>query len=77
MPSVNETSEKTAPQGAIDQIGHSLKRIIHAFAEARDEDKIFMAEWDIKDGFWHLQCRAGEEWNFSYVLPQAPGKTQS
>jgi len=70
---VNDTSTKTAPQGAIDQIGHALKRIIHAFAEAGDDEKIFMAKWDIKDGFWRLQCREGEEWNFSYVLPREQG----
>ena len=34
LPSVNETTTKTAPQGAIDQLGHALQRIIHAFAEA-------------------------------------------
>ena len=71
---VNDTSTKTAPQGAIDQIGHSLKRIIHAFSEAGDDEKIFMAKWDVKDGFWRLQCRDGEEWNFAYVLPQEEGK---
>ena len=69
IPSVNETTTKTAPDGAIDQIGHSLKRIIHAFAEVDDEAVIFMAKWDIKDGFWRLQCKEGEEWNFAYVLP--------
>ena len=71
---VNDTSTKTAPRGSIDQIGHALKRIIHAFAEADDDEKIFMAKWDIKDGFWRLQCREGEEWNFCYVLPQQPGR---
>ena len=70
---VNDTSTKTAPQGSIDQIGHALKRIIHAFAEAGEDEKIFMAKWDIKDGFWRLQCREGEEWNFSYVLPREEG----
>ena len=71
---VNDTSTKTAPQGAIDQIGHALKRIIHAFAQAGDDEKIFMAKWDVKDGFWRLQCREGEEWNFAYVLPQESGR---
>ena len=28
-----------------------------------------MAKWDIKDGFWRLDCEAGQEWNFCYVLP--------
>lgn len=33
VPSVNVSSEKMAPRGAIDQLGHTLKRIIHAVAE--------------------------------------------
>jgi len=74
--SVNDSTEKTAPRGAISQMGHSLMRIIHAFAEADREHpnaKIFSAKWDIKDGFWRLVCAEGEEWNFSYVLPQPEG----
>ena len=71
---MNDTTEKTAPAGAIDQIGECLSRIIHAFAEADDDAKIFMAKWDIKDGFWRIDCAAGEEWNFAYVLPQEEGQ---
>ena len=41
---VNETTKKTAPYGAIDQLGHSLTWIMHAFAEADDIAKIFMAK---------------------------------
>jgi hypothetical protein len=56
--SVNDTTEKTAPSGAIDQIGECLLRIIHAFAETDDEAKIFMAKWDIKvlDSGWSGVC---------------------
>lgn len=32
-----------------------------------------MVKWDIKDGFWWLDCEAGEEWNFTYVLPLSIG----
>jgi hypothetical protein len=32
-----------------------------------------MAKWDIKDGFWRLDCQAGKEWNFAYVLPSSHG----
>ena len=64
LPSVNDTTTKLAPRGAIDQLGHCLRRIIHTFAEAED----------IQDGFWRLNCRQGEEWNFSYVLPQPEGE---
>ncbi len=36
--SVNDTTIKMAPKGALDQLGHSLSRIIHAFAEALNEE---------------------------------------
>ena len=74
LPAVNETTTKTAPMASVDQLGHSLARLIHAFAEAREDDKIFMAKWDVKDGFWRLDCQEGEEYNFAYVLPQPPAE---
>ena len=71
---MNDTTKKTALAGAIDQIGEGFLRIIHAFAEADNDAKIFMAKWDINDGFWQMDCAAGEEWNFAYVLPQEEGQ---
>ncbi len=62
-----------APAGAIDQIGECLARIIHAFAKTDKDAKNFMSKWDIKDGFWRMDCATGEEWNFAYVLPQEDG----
>jgi hypothetical protein len=41
---VNDTMEKTAPGGAIDQTGECLSRIIHTFAEAEEDAKVFMAK---------------------------------
>jgi hypothetical protein len=32
-----------------------------------------MAKWDFKDDFWQMDCREGEEWNFSDVLPPPEG----
>ncbi len=64
---VNDTTKKMAPRGAINQIGEVLSCIIHAFAEADKNAKIFMVKWDIKDGFWHMDCAEGEEWNFAYM----------
>ncbi len=74
LPSVNDSRTKMAPSGTINQLGHSLQQIIHAFAEADKNNQIFMAKWDIKDGFWRLNAQAGDEWNFAYVLPQTPGE---
>jgi hypothetical protein len=47
--------------------------MIHAFREAKDDKKIFMAKWDVKDGFWRIDCPEGKQWNFAYILPQPPG----
>ena len=74
LPSVNEKTTLEAPAGAIDQLGHSLSRVIHAFAETEEDAKVFMAKFDIKDGFWRMSCEMGEEWNFCYVLPQEEGE---
>jgi hypothetical protein len=65
---------KLAPQGAHDQLGHALSRIIHAFAKSDDDVKILMAKWDIKDVFWQMDCEAVGECNFTFVLPQDEGK---
>ena len=73
LESVNDSTVKMAPRGALDQLGQALSRIIHAFAEADEDAKIFMAKWDIKDGFWRMDCEKGEEYNFAYVLPQEEG----
>jgi len=73
LESVDNSTVKMAPRGALDQLGQALSRIIHAFAKANDNAKIFMAKWDIKDGFWHMDCEKVEEYNFAYVLPQEEG----
>jgi len=73
IPSVNGTTTLSGPTAATDQFGQALARIIHAVAETADHEKIFMAKYDIKDGFWRLQCARDDEWNFAYVLPQLPG----
>jgi hypothetical protein len=73
IPSINSTTTKLAPANSINQLGHSLLRVINTFATAPATAKIFMAKWDIKDSFWHLDCEAGEEWNFTYVLPSTAG----
>jgi hypothetical protein len=74
LPSVDDTTIKPAQSGAINQLGHSLSRIIHAFAEVDNDNKIFMAKWDVKDGFWHVECRECKQWNFADMLPQPTGE---
>jgi hypothetical protein len=41
--------------------------------QKRARTQKYLAKWDIKDGFWRMDCREGKEWNFLYVLPQPEG----
>ncbi len=45
---VNDTTKKTDPAGAINQIGDCLSQVIQVFAEVDKDAKIFIAKWDIK-----------------------------
>ena len=60
LDSVSNSTMKMAPQGALDQLGYALSCIMHAFTEADDNNKIFMAKWDIKDGFCVWIVRPGK-----------------
>ena len=71
---VNKTTTKTPSKGAIDQMGNVINHIIHAYMEADDNEVIFAAKEDVKDGFWRCVAEEGEEWNFAYVLPQTEGE---
>ena len=59
VPSVSNSSVKTALGRAINQIGYSLTRLIHAFAQADKDSKVFMDKWDIKDGCWAVRLSGG------------------
>ena len=50
-----------------------LPRISEALARASLEDgEVKLMKVDLKDGFWRVMCKKGEEWNFAYVLPNHP-----
>jgi hypothetical protein len=44
LESVNGATVKLAPSAVLDQLGHALSCIICAFAEAGEDDKVFMAK---------------------------------
>ena len=48
---VNDTTTKTAPQGAMDQVDNMLDHIIYACAEAEEDDVISAGKTDVKDVF--------------------------
>jgi len=51
IPSVNDTSEKTAPEGTIEHLEHLLMRIIHAFAQADEDATIFYGKMGYQEQF--------------------------
>ena len=59
-PYVINSSAKTVPRGTIGQLGHSLMRTIHAFAQVGEYMKFFTEQWDIKYEFWRLNCALGK-----------------
>ena len=63
-----------ALEEAMDQIGSVLPRMIEALTAApMDGENIMFSKTDIKDGFWRMVYKEGEEWNFAYVLPNHKG----
>ena len=67
---VNNTTKKCAPKDAMYQIGSVLLRIIEA---PEGDDDIIFSKLDIKDGFLHMVCEEGQEWNFPYIPPNYHG----
>jgi hypothetical protein len=43
-------------------------------SEAKEDAKFYIVTWNIKDGFWTLDCGNGEEWEFVCILPQEEDK---
>ena len=74
VPSVNEATKKTSPEGTLDQLGSVLPRLIAAVAQTAEDEVVFFAKYDIKDGFWRMKVEDGAEYNFAYVMPQEDGQ---
>ncbi len=72
IPSVNSTTTKLAPKGAIDQLGHALPRLIHAFATADPTAKIFMISRMV---FGDLTVRKARNGILRMSCPPASNKT--
>jgi hypothetical protein len=70
QPSVNQTTNKLAPQKAMAGLGRALQRIIQTLADNYDTKRPFkFAKCDIKDGFWRMIVNEQDSWNFCYILP--------
>lgn len=71
LPSVNDTTEKLAPQHAMFELGNVIPRIIWEIAKAPDTGvPILFSKIDLKDGYWQMCVNKDDVWNFAYVLPK-------
>lgn len=70
---INATTTPTSHPSALDFLGSTMPRILNFLAHAPAEYPVYFSKYDISDGFWRMVVAAGCEWNFAYVLPQAPG----
>ncbi|KAL7454787.1 hypothetical protein ACHAXS_000341, partial [Conticribra weissflogii] len=73
VPSVNTATTKTAPRVSLNQIGHVVKQLIHAFATADDDARIFSTKFNVNDGFWTMVLEEGKEWNFAFCMREMRG----
>ena len=73
-PSVNSTSQPTAPEAATSQMGSVLPRLIVAMAQCPDDAVIYFSKFDIQDGFWRMINEIGKEYNFAFVMPANEGE---
>jgi hypothetical protein len=68
--SVNQSTNKLAPQKAMAGLGRVLQRIIHTLSENYNTQAPFkFAKCDIKDGFWRMTVSEEDSWHFCYILP--------
>ena len=67
---MNEVTKEKSPAEALEQVGTVMPCIIEALEKTPlSEDPINFSKLDIKDRLWRMVCAVGEEWNFSYVIP--------
>jgi len=71
FPSVNKATTPLSYHKSMEQMGKALWCIVVTIAYADPEGgPIFLAKWDIKDGFWWLVILDEKTWHFCYKLPR-------
>jgi hypothetical protein len=71
--SVNDTTARQAPEGPVKELGNVLPRLLDSMATVPPEEHIHFSKLDLANGYWRMIVEDGQEWNFAYVVPGAPG----
>jgi len=73
--SVNSSTRSRAHPKSMQQLSRVLPRVIYNVAMPPIEfGPIYMAKWDLKDGFWRLAVSQQDAWHFCHLLPSLPGE---
>jgi hypothetical protein len=73
QPSVNDTTNRLAPDGPVKELGNVLPRILDFMATVPANEHIHFSKLDLADGYWRMIVREDQRWNFAYVMPCHPG----
>jgi hypothetical protein len=71
--SVNETTNRLAPDKPVREIGNVFHRVMHLLNSAEAGEVVMLSKIDLSDGFWRLIVEDGAQRNFSYVMPNPVG----
>jgi len=57
------------------QLGQVLLHVIYNVATVPlEHGLVYLAKWDLKDGFWCLSVSSQVVWHFCHLLPALTGK---
>jgi hypothetical protein len=71
--SVNETTNRLAPDKPVQEIGDVFCRVMHLLDSADAGKVVMLSKIDLPDGFWQMIVEDGAQWNFAYVMPDPVG----
>jgi hypothetical protein len=49
-----------------------FRRVLQLVDDAADDEVVLFSKIDLSDGFWRMLVEAGQQWNFTYVMPGPP-----
>jgi hypothetical protein len=75
QPSVNDTTAWLAPELAVKELGNVLPRLFDFMVMVPAEEHIHFSKIDLVNGYWYMVIEPKAGWNFTYVMPMAPGTT--
>ena len=71
--SVNETTERLAPDAPVKKNVNVFRRLLHFINLVGTEDIFILAKINLLDGLWRILVEEYGKWDFAYMMPDPPG----